>query len=450
MRIPERGLGRSDLRTRMRAMRASDADWRGGRTWSMVYYAGEELSGAVHDAYLDFLFENGLGPMTFPSLRRLETETVSMTAGMLGGDADVVGSMTSGGTESILMAVKAARDRARATRPEVREPELLVPVTAHPAFDKAAHYLGLRTVTAPVGSDYRADIDAVRQLITPNTIFMAGSAIAYPHGTVDPIAEMAALAAERGIWFHSDACLGGFLLPWVKKLGFEVPDFDLRVPGVMSISADVHKYGFAAKGASVVLYRDAELRKFQFYIHTSWPGGVYATPALTGARPGGAIAAAWAAMTCLGEEGYLRLARGMMETTRKLVAGIESVQGLRILGKPVMTVLAFASDELDVYALADALQRRGWHVERQHLPASIHLMVTPAHERIVEPFLEDLRAAAEEVRGQSPAATTEMSAIYGLMGALPDRSLAKEAALEVLNQVYRPGEVDLGQLLGIR
>jgi len=255
-----------------------------------------------------FFSENALNPTVFPSLRRMETEVVAMTAALLGGDEHTVGNMTSGGTESLLMAVLTAREWGRAHKPDVQAPEMVLPATAHPAFEKAAHYFGVRPVHVPVGPDLRADVERMRAAITPRTVLLVGSAPSYPHGVVDPIVEIAQVAQEHGLLCHVDACVGGFELPFLRRLGYPVPDFDFQVPGVTSMSADLHKYGYAAKGASVVLYRDSALRRHQFFAYTDWPGGVYASATLAGTRPAGPIAAAWAVLHYLGEEGYLALA----------------------------------------------------------------------------------------------------------------------------------------------
>lgn len=436
VKLPSHGTPSAQLLEQMRDLRARDANWRDGRTWSLVYYAGEELTRLLESAYLMYFHENGLSPMAFPSLRRFEAEVVAMAAGLLGGDGGVVGNMTSGGSESILMAVKTARDRARAERPEVTAPEMLLPVTAHPAFEKAAHYFGLTPVHIPVGPDFRASVAAARAAITPDTVLMVGSAPAYPHGVVDPIRELAALAQERGIHFHVDACVGGFLLPFVRRLGYPVPDFDFAVPGVSSISADVHKYGFAAKGASVVLYRNSRIRQYQFFVYTEWPGGLYGSPSMTGTRPGGAIAAAWAVLNHLGEAGYLRLARGIMDTARALMDGVNATPGLRVLGQPDMSVFAFAADALDVYALAEAMDARGWHLDRQQRPPCLHMMVTPAHAGVVEPFLADLRAAAAQVAGGGAAGG--MAAMYGAMATIPERTLVRDFILQAMEGWTQP------------
>lgn len=426
--LPGQGLSRDEVFRRMKELRASDFNWREGHTWSLVYHAGDDTTELIKEAYAMFIHENGLGPMAFPSLRRMEAEVVAMSAALLGGDGEVVGNMTSGGSESILMAVKTARDRARAERPEVTAPEMLLPVTAHPAFEKAAHYFGLTPVHVPVTEEFQADLNACRELMTPNTVLMVGSAPAYPHGVMDPIAGMAALAAERGIHFHVDACLGGFLLPFARQLGHPVADFDFRLPRVDSISADLHKYGYAAKGASVILFRNQQIRRHMFFATTDWPGGLYGSPTMTGTRPGGAIAAAWAVMNYLGQEGYLRLTRTVLETSRAIIEGIRSTPGLQILGQPAMSVVAFTSEAMDVFSLADALDKRGWHLDRQQRPNSLHLMVTPAHAGIVEPFLRDLREAAALLLGGTPAPEGS-AAMYGALSAIPDREMVREAII---------------------
>ena len=292
--FPKQGLPREDVLSSMRAARDHDVQWQRGRVFGLVYHINDEIDELLKDASNLFFSENGLNPTAFPSLRKFETEIVAMTASLLHGDASTAGNVTSGGTESLLCAVKTARDWARKNRPEITRPEILMPVTAHPAFEKAAEYFDLRVVKTPVRTDFRADVEAMRAAITPNTILMIGSAPSYPHGVVDPIRALAALAQERGLLFHSDACVGGFMLPFVKKLGYEVPDFDLSVPGVTSISADLHKYGYAAKGASVILYKNSTLRRHQMFVSTDWPGGIYPSPTMAGTRPAGPIAAAWA------------------------------------------------------------------------------------------------------------------------------------------------------------
>jgi sphinganine-1-phosphate aldolase len=481
LELPAQGRAREDVLAAMRAARDGDVAWQQGRAFGLVYHISKEIDALLKDAYTLFFSENGLNPTAFPSLRKFETEVVAMAASLLGGDGDVVGTMTSGGTESDLMAVKTARDWARHHRPEVREPELVMPVTAHPAFDKAGDYFGVRIVHVPVRPDFRADVDAMRAAITPNTIMLAASAPAYPHGVVDPIRELAGVAQAHGLLFHVDACVGGFMLPFVRQLGYPIPDFDFSVPGVTSISADLHKFGYAAKPASLILYRAPELRRHQFFVHIDWPGGIYPSTAMTGTRPGGPVAAAWALMNYLGMEGYRHIADVVMQTTRKMQTGIDAIPGVQVLSDPEMSVFAIGPDGVDVYAVADEMALRGWHFDRQHFPASLHMTVNYVHTGVVDEFLADLEASVAAVRrsrlrrgvdrtlikttnaavgllperwvsklmgkasgllGGSGDLPGHMAPIYGLIGTLPNRGDVRELVLDLIDGIfrYRPTE----------
>lgn len=435
MKIPQFGQTKEDVLNTMRTLRDHDADWKSGKTWSLVYYAGEDILDLLQKAYTLFFSENGLNPMAFPSLQKFESEVIAMTAELLGGGSETVGNMTSGGTDSILMAVKTARDRARAEHPEISAPEMIIPSSAHAAFDKAAQYFDVKAVRIPLDSDFRADVSAMGAAITPDTILMVGSAPAYPQGVVDPIKELAALAQAHNIAFHVDSCLGGFLLPFVRKLGYPVPDFDLSVPGVTSLSVDIHKYGYAAKGASVILYHDKDFRKYQYTITTDWSGGIYASPTSAGTRPGGAIAAAWAIMNHLGEEGYLNLAAKIMQTTQNLIQGIRAIPDLQVLGEPTMSVLSFASETLDLYAVADVMNERGWHLDRQQYPTSLHLMVTPAHTDVTTMFLHDLEEATAIVRSGAASPAQGTAAMYGMLAQMTESGMAKAFIQELMDQL---------------
>jgi sphinganine-1-phosphate aldolase len=424
MPLPQQGRSSEQVLDEMRRAAAGDADWRKGKTWSLVYNAGEDVLEVSQRAYQAFFSANALNPMAFPSLRRFETEVLAMTAGLLHGGPEAAGNMTTGGSESILMALKTARDWARATRPRVTAPEVVLPVTAHPAFDKAAHYLGLRAVYAPVGTDFRVDLDAVAGALGEQTILIVGSAPQFPQGVVDDIPRLARMAAERGILCHVDACVGGWFLPFLERLGEPVPPWDFRVPGVTSISADLHKFGYCARGASTIVYRDRALRRHQYHVTSSWPGGLYGSPSMTGSRAGGPIAAAWAVLNYLGEEGYLRLTRQAMAATRRLLEGVRAA-GLRVLGEPLMSAFAFTADDFDIYGLCDALDAGGWKVDRQQLPPSAHLVVSPGHVPFVEPFLAELGAAVEGMRG-ARLQPSGSAAMYGALASLPDRGSVGE------------------------
>ena len=395
MEIPKTGVPRRQVMDQMRQRKQRDADWRGGRTWSLVYPAGEEVDAMLKQANDLYLYENALNPFRFPSLREMEIDVVEMTAGLLHAGDDAGGAMTSGGTESILLAVLSARERAKAER-GVERPNMVVPFSAHPAFAKAAKVLGLELRQVPLDADHRASVSEAEARIDDQTALVAGSAPNYPFGTVDPIPELSALAAARSISFHTDACLGGFLLPFYERLAEPVPPFDFRVPGVTTLSADVHKYGYCTKGASVILHRDAEhLKKYQLFFFDQWPGGIYASFAMAGARPAAPIAAAWAILNHLGEDGYVAQATRIRDTTQQLRAGSEAIPGLRVWGEPVMSVFSFGSDTHDIMAVGDVMDEKGWHLDRQHGPDALHLMISPEHDRVADEFLADLRKAVE-------------------------------------------------------
>jgi len=395
MQLPKTGVPRRQVMDQMRERKQRDADWRGGRTWSLVYPAGEEVDAMLKQANDLYLYENALNPFRFPSLREMEIDVVEMTAGLLHAGDDAGGAMTSGGTESILLAVLSARERAKAER-GVDRPNMVVPFSAHPAFAKAAKVLGIELRQVPLDADHRASVSEAEARIDDQTALVAGSAPNYPFGTVDPIPELSALAAARSISFHTDACLGGFLLPFYERLAEPVPPFDFRVPGVTTLSADVHKYGYCTKGASVILHRDAEhLKKYQLFFFDQWPGGIYASFAMAGARPAAPIAAAWAILNHLGEDGYVAQATRIRDTTQQLRAGIEAIPGLRVWGEPVMSVFSFGSDTHDIMAVGDVMDEKGWHLDRQHGPDALHLMISPEHDRVADEFLADLRKAVE-------------------------------------------------------
>lgn len=421
LKMPKTGMDCVRLLERMAEEKNQDTDWRQGRSWSLVYYGGDKHTEFLKKAYGLFFSENGLSPSAFPSLHKFENEVVAMVLDLLGAGTDEVGTMTSGGTESILLAVKSYRDWARVHRPEITHPEILVPISAHPAFLKAAHYFDINAVPLPVDHEFRADMKALHHKFSDQTICLVASAPSYPQGVVDPVREMAALAAERNVGLHVDACLGGFMLPFLRKLGYPVPDFDFCVPGVTSISADLHKYGYAAKGASAILYRSAELRRFQFFVCTDWPGGLYGSPTMAGTRPGGAIAAAWAALMSLGEEGYLKFASQTMDVARALMQGIEAIPGFYIIGKPDMSVFTFTAKDVDIFAVADRMETKGWRLDRQKKPNCLHMIVTPNHAQTVESFLMDLQEAATvEWRNPSKPEQRKEAMLYGVTSNVPE------------------------------
>ncbi|MBP6629347.1 MAG: aspartate aminotransferase family protein [Kofleriaceae bacterium] len=439
--IPDQGEPAGDVLAALAAGKADDTAWRQGRVFSLVYHAGDDHERLLAAAHASHASSNLLNPIAFRSLRRLEAEVVEMAASLLHGPASTVGAVTSGGTESLLVALCAYRDHARRHRPWIRRPEIVVPRTIHPAFDKAAHYFGLRLRKVEVGPDLRADVDAMARAITRRTILLVGSAPQYPHGVVDPIAALGAVAARHDLPLHVDACVGGFVLPWVEALGRPVPAWDFRVDQVTSISADLHKYAYAGKGASVLLWRSMAWMKHQFFVAADFPGGAYVSPTLLGTRPGGPIAAAWAALRSQGRAGYLALTERALTAADQLRAGIAAIPGLEVLGHGDATIVAYAatSGGPDVFAVADRLEARGWSVDRQHRPTSIHLTVTANHLAHVEAYLADLRAAAAEVTADPHLRASGNAAMYGMVAKVPVRGLIRGALRKVMEDMYAPG-----------
>ena len=401
MKIPEEGADREEILKRLEEFRRNDVDWRSGRIFGYVFDPGKEAMEVSKEANMSFLTENALDFTVFPSLLRLEKELVAMSAAHVGGDDQVVGNFTSGGTESIILAVKACRDYFRANRPEIKEPEMILPTTGHAAFHKAAHYLDVNVVSVPVNSeDFRADTSLMKQAVTPNTMMIVGSAPSYAHCVVDPIRALGELALEKDLWLHVDACVGGFMLPYFKRLGEPVPDFDFSVPGVSSLSMDLHKYAYTPKGASIVLYRSKEIRKHQIFACASWTGYTVVNNAVQSSKSGGPMAAAWAALNFIGDDGYLEIARRKLEATKRLAQGIEQINGLRLMVKPDMCMLSFTSDTTNVFHIIDEMNARGWYIQPQlsfdNSKENVHMSIGASNVEWTEPFLEDLKVCTEK------------------------------------------------------
>lgn len=461
MSLPSQGRSKDDVFAALEAARAQDFPWRDGKLFALVFDGGRDVEEVGKKAFMAYLSENGLDPTAFPSLRQFENELVGIARKHLGGDERVVGNFTSGGTESIMLAVKTARDAFRAAHPEVDTPELIAPITAHAAFHKAAHYLGVKLVPSPVHPEtFRADAAAMAALVNERTMMVVASAASYAHGVIDPVEEIAALAQARGLYCHVDGCMGGWVLPYFKRLGAPVPDFDFRVPGVTSMSMDFHKYALCPKGASVVLYRDEALRQHQLFACSEWTGYTMINNTIQSSKSGGPMAAAWAVLNYVGDEGYLAFAKELLGARDALVSGIEQIEGLRLMGRPEMSLLAFTSDEVDVFVLCDELKAQGWMVQPQlrfgPSQENIHLSINPSNTKWVGAFLSALAetvaklrasgrgierpiAAAEAIAAQVRSDTTgegvralvsalagsdggapgEMAPINGLLNALP-------------------------------
>jgi len=438
--LPAQGRPPDEVLEELQGFAKDDPAYKDGRIWSLVYHLDDAHDDFAAAAYRQYTSANGLNPAAFQSLKRMETEIISIIAGLLQGGPDTCGVVTAGGTESCLMAVKTYRDMARKTR-RVRRPNMIIPSTAHVAWFKAAGYFGVKPRLLPMDKDLNTDISKLERMINRNTVMILGSAPEYPHGTIDPIARMGAIAAAKNVPLHVDACVGGFILPFMEMNGADLPDWDFRVPGVTSISADLHKYGYAAKGASTILYRNLDLLKFQMFVYQDWPGGVFASPALLGTRPGGAYAAAWAVLQKLGTDGYRDLASRTSEAVEMLKTGIGEIDGLRILGHPQGPLLAYGSTDpaVNMFAVADQLEQKGWSVNRVQNPDGIHAMVTARHLDVVPQYLTDLAEAVVTVRTNPELAKTGGAATYGMMAHVPLRGMVKTKVLDVFAQMYRAG-----------
>jgi sphinganine-1-phosphate aldolase len=402
MKLPKKGMSQGDINDRLDTFKTDDLDWQSGKVFGYVFDPGQAAMEVGKQAYMKFLSENALDFTSFPSLYKFEREVVEMGLAHLNGPKEAVGNFTSGGTESIILAVKAARDYAAARTPAVTHPEMILPITAHAAFHKAARYLCVTVVPAGVDENFRADVNAVKAAITDNTILMVGSAPSYAHGVVDPIAAMAAIAREHNILFHTDACVGGFMLPFFKTLGEPVPDFDFAVPGVTSISMDLHKYAYTPKGASLVLYRSKEIRKHQIFACSHWTGYTIINNAIMSSRSGGPMAAAYAVLNFIGQEGYLDIARKKIAATRKLLAGIRAHKDLILMAEPDFCMFSFTSETVSVFHLIDEMNARGWYIQPAlsyaHSRCNIHLSINFSNVQWVETFLTDLADSIEKIR----------------------------------------------------
>lgn len=438
--IPQVGRDKEEIIREMQKLKSmEESRWKEGFVSGAVYHGDDEHIDFLTRVYAINSQSNPLHADLWPSTIKFEAEIVAMTANMLGAqhsDDEICGVVSSGGTESILLAMKAYRDWAR-HRKRITQPEMIAPTTAHAAFDKAAQYFNIKMIHVPVDADYKADVAATKKAITRNTIVIVGSAPSFPHGIIDPVEELSELAREKGIGFHTDACLGGFVLPWAEKLGYDVPPFDFRLPGVTSISADTHKYGYASKGTSVVLYRGLELRHYQYYTATDWPGGLYCSPTFAGSRPGGLIAACWAAMLAMGEQGYMEATKKILETASLIRKGIEEIPDLHVLGDPLW-VIAFASETLDIYKIADYMATSGWNLNCLFKPPAVHICVTLRHTQpgVAQRFIEDLNSGVEYVR-MHPDVEGQLAPMYGMAATIPVRGVVDEMLKRYMDLLYK-------------
>ncbi|MDW7739098.1 MAG: aminotransferase class V-fold PLP-dependent enzyme [Bacillota bacterium] len=411
------GTTREEVLRELKNFAAKDVNWQDGKVLSGVYNPGDKAHELAIEAYNKFLAQNALWITMYPSIGLIEKEILDSVVELLRGDDEAVGNITSGGTESILMAVKTARDWARINRPEITRPEMVLPVTAHPAFLKAAHYFDLKVIQTAVELDeFRADLDSYKNALGSNTILAVGSAPNYSHGSIDPISEMASLASEKNILFHVDGCVGGIYLSVLRRMGEEVRDFDFSVPGVTSISADLHKYGYTPKNASVVLYRNRELRKYAWFVSSGTTLYFLINPTTQSSRTGGPIAAAYAVMRYLGEEGFREIVRQSQEATKVILEGIAGIEGLDVLGKPDMCMFTMTSHQVNIFEVDDLMRKRGWQMTPQYSfgggPANLHVSITQANVPQAELFLKDLNdVVASLVRSGSSVNRDELAEI---------------------------------------
>jgi glutamate/tyrosine decarboxylase-like PLP-dependent enzyme len=398
--FPEAGSSAQSVLDDLRASKSDDVDWRSGRTNMYVQFGGDDVLAVARSAADLFYSENAHGAAAFPSVAKLQSDVIEWLLSLVNGGPLSDGCFTASGSESILMSLKAARDWAKARRPDLMIPKVLVPQSAHPAFEKAGGILGLEIVRTPLRADYRADVELMQSQICSRTVMVAGSAPQFGHGVVDPIRDIAALALRHNLWMHVDACIGALIAPFVRVAGVEVPSFDFSVEGVRSISADIHKYGFGAKGASAALFRHRCWRPSYAFEFDDWPIGSYASTGLAGTRSAAPIAAAWAVMRYLGSDGYARIAREILDTWRRLETGLKDIDGVELVCDPDLPILAWRSPEVPIGAIIAAMTKRGWFVNLMARPEAIHMgMITMHQAPVAGAYLESVRDCFAELRG---------------------------------------------------
>ena len=406
-KLPKQGTDWCTLERSLAEMGQQDAGWRDLKTAVFVFNAGDDVLEVTKNAYGMYQSENALGAgSAFPSLERMEHDVVSIGLDLLHAPPGACGNMTSGGSESVFLALKTCRDEARAQNRDTHGGEVLIPRSGHPAFDKAAAYLDLKIVRVPVNDDYRADVAAMAERISPKTLMLVGSAPCFPYGIVDPIEALSEIAVDNGLWLHVDACVGGYFAPFAVMNGIELPRFDFSLPGVRSVSADLHKYGYAAKGASTIFHRTEDQREYQYFTCDQWPLGTMRTPSAAGTRAGGAIAAAWAVLHYLGEAGYREKTADVIECRERLTEAIEAIDELKVVGAPQLGLIAYTSDVIDIYAVAEQLGEKGWFNPLLDDPPAIHLMFSPEHLRVMDSYIRDLTDAVNLISRTGRTAKT--------------------------------------------
>ncbi len=448
--MPERGVSRDEILRELREMSTEeDAKGDSGRVSGSIYSGDHDHYAFLVEAYSFYAHSNVLQRDMYPSATKMEAEIIAMTADMLhadvGPEGDAGGLITSGGTESLVTAMLAYREWGRDVK-GIEHPEVIMPVTAHPALDKAFHYFGINVVKVPVTDQFVVDLDAVRAGIGPNTVALIGTAGTYPHGLIDPIPALGQLALEHDLGLHVDGCLGGFIIPWAEDLGYPLPPFDFRVPGVSSISADTHKYGYALKGSSVLLFRPKQLRRGQYFMIEGWPGGMYASPSMGGSRSGGLIAATWASMLHMGKQGYRSIAADIFRTAGEVKAAVRSHPELTLIGDSLFNAAFHATagpEQIDIYHVNDGLTDRGWRMNGLQLPPAIHFCITRPNTQpgIAEAFANDLAESVEYAK-HPPAPMPKSGAMYGAGGRTMDSTKLRVGILDRLDAMHEVGPLE--------
>lgn len=439
--FPSEGRDPEEILRELEERRGEDIHWKKGKVWSLVYYLNDEHNELLQKAYTSYFSENYLNAFAFPSLKKMEAEVLSLTAQMLH-NPQAVGTMSSGGTESIILAMFTYREWAQHKYKNRKRNKILAPATVHPAFEKAAHLLDLQLVRVPLDDHFRMDARALQKRINNDILVVVCGAPNYPYGIIDPVEDIARIAQENNLPLHVDACVGGFILPWAGKLGYWDEPWDFRLPGVTSISLDIHKFGFSAKGTSLIMYRSMDYLRNQFFISTEFRGGVYVSPTILGTRPGGAIAAAWATIQHLGQKGYMENTRRLIEGKNRLAEFFHSIPELEVLGNPKINLLAYRTklNKPDIFVIADYLEDKGWLVDRQQLPPCIHLTILPSNLPAIDEYMKDVKAALNYALANPQAEAKGNAAMYGMMARIPLRGMVKKNLIKLFEEIYQPSQ----------
>ncbi len=438
--IPKKGYSENELNDFFDSFKNQDIKWKSGKTFGAVYYPGDEYAQVISKAYLRFFNENAFDPQLFKSLLTMENEIVSQIANLISPEIRLHGNLTSGGTESIFLALLSARDWSKEKR-RIENPEVILPSTAHPAFLKALRFLSIKPVIIHVDVQ-KWDLNSVENKINENTIMLVGSAPAFPYGVIDPISNLSELAIKHDLLLHVDACIGGFFLSYLKKMGRIVPEFDFNLPGVTSLSVDLHKYAYAPKGSSVLLYKNSKLRLSQYSVYSNWQGGIYASTTFMGTKPGGVVASTWAALNHIGDDGYLNLTKQTMSSVKSILNYIEDHSHLELIGIPDMSLIAFRVIEKSTYELADLLNDKGWYVGRLQNPEGIHLVVSSIHTNdVIHTFIKDVEDSLSELFSTNFKSSIQHigdNLLKGMLNLLPFNQLKKTLAKQANKDQSKP------------